>query len=113
MQDTTFETLLIQAISTAPNATPTVVAKAADVPMRVMLRNIGAVTIFLAVQPYDALANTGPSTATYRLPPNACDVFVIAAKQSIYASGTGIGGLLAVARSEALPADAPASKGKG
>jgi hypothetical protein len=98
MQNVEFQTVTIQPIG---SATPTTLVKAAKIPLRVLVSNVGPVVIFIASAVGDLTPQ--PSTATYRIFPGEQHVFVAAPKQGIYAVGAAIGGLMSVSTSEALP----------
>ena len=100
MQPTQFITLSVPSTTTV-----TTLAKATDIPLRVLVRNVGAALAFITGNVQDISVATGPTTGTYRLPAGDEDVFVLAPKQSLYALVIGVGGLLSVSISEALPMD--------
>jgi hypothetical protein len=100
-QDMKTSTLTVQPIGTT---NPTSLANAALVPLRVLVRNVGPVTIFIAVNTVDLLTPT-PGVASYLLVPGEEDVFIINTKQVLLAVGTGPGGFASVAISDALPAN--------
>ena len=81
---------------------PAVVARAAEVPLRVAIVNVGPVLIFLA-HADGVLINTPVRTGAYQLAPGKELVVVLVQKQGLWAAGNGIGGLLSVAISEAIP----------
>ena len=81
---------------------PAVVARAAEVPLRVALVNVGPVLIFLAHDD-GTLINVPVRTGAYQLAPGKELVVVLIAKQGLWAAGNGAGGLLSVAVSEAIP----------
>jgi hypothetical protein len=99
MQNVDFQTITVQPIG---SATPTTLVKAAKIPLRVLVSNIGPVVIFVASTATDLAPQ--PTTATYRIFPGEQQVFVAAPKQSILAVGAAAGGLMSVSTSEALPA---------
>lgn len=102
MQNTTFQTY--QVAASGPNILPTLLARAQKhVPMRVLVRNVGAVLVFLGSSPGDVAGSDGPQTATYRLPAGQEDVFILAGDQALYAVASGGGGLASVSYSEAIP----------
>lgn len=103
VQATTFATLSVGALGVAQ--TPTVIAKAAPIPMRVELRNVGPVLIFLASSTGEVNPQRPPTAGTYRLLPLAVEVFVLAPGQNLYGVAVGAGGLVSVSISEALPLD--------
>lgn len=104
MQDSRFETFTIGPFGT--NAVPNTVAHAADVPMRVVVKNVGPVPIFLGTASADVAGDTnGPTTNTYQLPVGDTDTFVIAPRQRLYASASAVGGIVCVALSEAIPVE--------
>jgi hypothetical protein len=98
MQNSDFQTVTVQPVG---SSTPTTLAKAAKVPLRVLVNNVGPVVVFVA-QTVSDLAPL-PSTATYRIFPGEQHSFIAAPKQGIFAVGAAVGGLLSVSTSEALP----------
>lgn len=98
MQNTNFETLSIQPVGTQ---NPTTLSKAAKVPLRILVNNVGPVVIF--VSPTTADLTPLPTTASYRVFPGEQHSFVLAPKQGLYAVGAAAGGLMSVTSSEALP----------
>lgn len=102
MQDTVFQTFTTPAASVAL-AKPLVIARGTNVPVRVLVKNIGAVPIFVAGADQDVVTAEGPSSKTYQIDALASDVFVLAAEQSLYAVGAVAGGKVSVSVSEALP----------
>jgi hypothetical protein len=95
-----FDTLSVVA---AGAREPTVLAKAADVPMRSQINNVGPVVLFVADDVNDLVP--APSLSSYRIMPGELHVLVLTAKESLYGVGAGTGGLASVANSEALPGD--------
>ena len=85
------------------STTPGIVATASGAPLRVLVRNVGPVLVFLAHETENLANPGGPSTGVYRLPAADVDIFVLAPGQSVYAVSAGIGGLLTIAGSEAFP----------
>lgn len=81
---------------------PATVAKAASVSLRVAMVNVGPILILLAHDD-GTLINVPAFANTYQLPPGAELVVVLAPGQGIYAAGTGEGGQLSAAISEAIP----------
>ena len=83
---------------------PATLATANLIPLRVMVRNVGLNTVFLA---HKAAAIQGADAATasdvYELPPGYADVFVLTMRQGLWAVGIGAGGRLSVAQSDAFP----------
>ena len=102
MQDTNFNTITVPSVGTT---NPAIIMNAGNVPLRLLVRNIGPVLLFLAGDTESLVSPGGPSTGVYRLPTGTADVFVVAPKQSVYAVSAGVGGLVSVASSEALPID--------
>lgn len=88
----------------APTSQPASIAEApSNAFVRVVVRNAGGTMIFLGLSEGDVLDTSGVTSQNYRLPAGASDIFVIAPKQKILASGSGGGGLACVAVSEAIP----------
>jgi hypothetical protein len=100
MQNTDFQTVTVQPIG---STTPTTLAKAATVPLRVEVNNVGPVVIFVGASVTDLAPR--PTTATYRVFPGETHVFVLAPREGAYAVGAATGGLMSVTSSEALPRD--------
>lgn len=90
-------------VPTAGSQAPATLFKAADVPLRVLVRNLGPNTALLA-HDVGTLSNAPVYANTFRLPVNMSEVFVLAPKQGLYAVAVGTAGQLSVAVSEALPA---------
>lgn len=87
--------------------TPSLLVQAADLPLRVVVRNVSlGLTVWLA---YDGTAlQVNPVTdAVYDLPAGASDTFVLAPKQKFFAIASGDGARVSIAVSEALPLDLP------
>lgn len=82
---------------------PATLYQAAELPLRVLVRNIGGTNVLLA---HDApsLQQTPPGQAgTFLLPPGASEVFVLQPREAILAAAVGAGGSVSIAVSEALP----------
>lgn len=92
--NTTYQT---HAVNPIGSREPTLVTKAGDDPINVLVRNVSAVQVFLGTNETDLAPN--PSMATYRLGPDSTEVYYLAAKQSLFAIGTGTGGLVSVSAS--------------
>lgn len=102
MQLTSFQTFNPPAAAT--NVDPQPIARGTSVPVRVLVRNVGAAPVFLGGTTTDVIGPDGvPSSATYRLPVGASDVFVLAPNQTLFAIGVGAGATLVVTASEAIP----------
>lgn len=101
MRPSTLKTVTIPGSGTDA---PAAIAVAADLPMRVLIRNVGPTLVFLAHQATSIQGATGfAASEVYQLPTNTSEVFVLAPKQGIYAVSQGVGGLLSFASSEAVP----------
>lgn len=86
-----------------PNGgTPSPVAMAGTVPIRVLARAVVGTT-FLAFDSSELTQTVLPGGATYSLPVTAADVFVLQPKQKLYAIANAAGVILSVSISEALP----------
>lgn len=99
MQPSNVQTLSVPTIG---SANPSRLVQAGQVPMRVLVRNVGPSVIFISHDVTD-LANTSSLGASYQLPAGQSDVFVLAPQQSIIAASQGAGGLVSIAVSEAVP----------
>ena len=102
MKKSHMNTITVPAVGTT---TPGIVATAAGAPLRVLIRNVGPVLVFLAHETENLANPGGPSTGVYRLPAADSDTFVLAPHQSVYAVSAGVGGLLTIAGSEAYPVE--------
>lgn len=91
-------------VPAAGSQNPAQIYVADKIPMRVVIRNTGGVPIYIAHEP-EALTAAGTSgvQATFQLPVDRSEVFVLAPKQGIYAAGFGGGGQASYAVSEAIP----------
>lgn len=101
MQISEFKTVSVPAI--AAGALPTVIARGTNVPVRVLVENISGTLVFLANRSQDIVGPAGPTSSAYRLRPDVTQVYVLAPSQQLYAAGNGLGGLLSMSISEALP----------
>jgi hypothetical protein len=101
MNRTLFKTVAL------PNAIaggqPTSIANATEVPMRVLVRNVSGTMVFLAGASQDIVGPGGASASAYRLAPGASDVFVLAPRQQVFAAANGVGAIVSVSTSDALP----------
>jgi hypothetical protein len=104
MQAAIFNTVTIPSVGTVNPAT---LANASTQPLRIVVRNIGPVLMFIGGDTESLASPGGPSTGVFRLPAAASEVFVIAPKQGLYAVSAGAGGLASLAISEALPVQDP------
>ena len=89
-------------IPIAGSSNPATLMKAAAIPLRVVVRNTGPGVALLAHDP-GTLSNTPVFANAYVLPQDREDTFVLAPQQGIYAVGIGVGVVLSVAISEAIP----------
>ena len=81
---------------------PATIAKAALIPLRVVIRNVGPVLVLLAHDP-GTLQNTPVFANAFQLVPNAELTVVLTPQQGVLAVGLGLGGQLSVAISQAIP----------
>lgn len=81
---------------------PATLMKAAKVPLRVVVRNFGPNNALLS-HDVGTLSNTPVFANAWILPINREDVFVLAPGQALYAVGIGVGVIVSVAASEAIP----------
>lgn len=81
---------------------PAILYRAAERPLRVVVRNAGGATIVLA---YDStpLRVQSPMADSFRLPAGQSETFVLMPKQALAAVAIGAGGIVSIAVSEALP----------
>jgi hypothetical protein len=94
---------LLASMTTSDTVGPLVSAPD-GVTVRVLVRNIGAVDVFLGLTPGAVVGNPG-AQATYRLPAGQADVLILKPRQVVYATGVGAGGRVSYAVSQALPFD--------
>lgn len=92
------------AVPAIGSTTPGILARAREVPVRVLVRNTGVAAMFIATTTENLVNPGGPSTGTFRLVAGAETVYVLAPKQQLYAIALGTGNQASVAISEALPA---------
>lgn len=71
--------------------------------MRILVRNVGGVLVFLTHESNDLATFSNAASAAYRLPPGQADVFVLMPEQSIFCAGQGAQALVCIAMSEAIP----------
>lgn len=81
---------------------PGTIMRASTVPMRVLVRNVGAALVFLA-HSENELQAVGIVAGVYELPAGQEDVFVLAPKQGLFVVGIGASGRVSYAASEAIP----------
>ena len=116
MQKTIFNTITLPQITSAGSPEgqtntaipgPTPIAAAGDLPVRILIRNVSlGVTAYLSiddVNPLNALP-LGPGPI-YQLPAGVSEVFVLAPRQRILGSASGLNCQICIAVSEALPLD--------
>lgn len=84
-------------------APPAPLARGTEVPVRVTVRNVGPVLLFLAFATEDLSADGGPSGGAIELPVGENDVYVLDAGQVLFASSAGPGGRASLSQSDALP----------
>jgi hypothetical protein len=89
-------------ISPVGSRNPATVAKAATVPLRVVVTNVGPVIILLAHED-GTLINAPAFASTYQLLPGKELTVVLVPRQGLFAAGIGAGGQLSAAISEAIP----------
>lgn len=99
MQNSQLNSLTVPAVGSQAPAT---LWKAAGIPMRVVVENLGPNMILLAHEP-STLSNAPAYASTYRLKPDKQLVVVLAPQQGLYAVSIGTGGQASIAASEALP----------
>lgn len=98
MRRSIFNTYTVAAVG---SNTPTTLARAATVPIRVLVNNVGTTLIFIAGE--TASVAPQPGTDTYRIAAGEQHVFVLAPQEAVYGIAAGAGGLMSVAISEAWP----------
>lgn len=88
-----------------PTNSPAMIAVAAEVPIRVVVSNVGGVPVRLSYASSSLGGITSEASSHFRLIANNDVVLVLAPKQRLYAVGVGAVGVLSVATSDALPLD--------
>jgi hypothetical protein len=81
---------------------PATLWKAATIPARIVVNNLGPNLVLLAHDP-GTLTNSPVFANTYRLPASSEVVIVLAPHQGLFAVAVGVGGAVSIAVSEALP----------
>lgn len=81
---------------------PAVLYRAANRPLRVVVRNSGGALLLIAYEA-SALQTLGTFAGTFRLGIDQSETFVLMPKQSLCAAAQGAGGIASIAVSEALP----------
>lgn len=101
MRPSTLKTITVAGSGTEA---PSTVCTAADLPMRVLIRNVGPTLVFLAHQASSLQGAIGfAASEVFQLPAGVSEVIVLAPKQGLYAVSQGAGGQLSFATSEAVP----------
>lgn len=96
-------TLTVNALPATPTNQPSTIATARGVPTRVLVKNTGAVLVFLATSISDLTPAEGPSSGVFRLAPGAEEILILAPDQKLYAYAVVGGSLLSIATSDAFP----------
>ncbi len=99
MQNTTFRTISVNIIGSKDPST--IAVAPVKIPLRCLVRNIGATTLFFGTAVQDVAPT--PDTATYRVFSGDSEVFILAPQQTLYAIAAGANGSVSVSNSEALP----------
>jgi len=99
MQNSQLNSLTVPGVG---SQSPGTLWKAADIPVRVVVSNLGPNLILLAHDP-TTLTQAPAFANTFRLPVDQSVVLVLAPKQGVYAVSIGVGGTVSIAVSEALP----------
>ncbi len=98
MQPSQVNTIQVPTIGTNNPATLVI---AALVPTRIVVRNVGAVIVFLAHSSAE-IQSINTTAGVYRLPAGQEDVFVLAPQQGLWAVASGAVGTVSIAISEAM-----------
>lgn len=101
MSDSDQSSMVTITVPSAGDPSPGILATATNVPMRVVVNNVGGTLLILS---HDATnLTTQPALAgTFQLLVGQKETFVLAPKQSLFAVGQGTGGQASVAKSVAL-----------
>ena len=89
--------------ATLANVNPAPIARGSTVPTRALIRNVGAIVVFVGFAAEDVANSDGPGSGAFQIAPGDSDVFVLGPLQVLYAIGAGLGGRVSVATSPALP----------
>lgn len=89
-------------LPTQGSQNPGTLAKAAKIPLRVVVRNTGPNLVLLAHDP-GTLSNAPAFANAFKLPVLVEDTFVLAPSEGLFGVSIGVGGEVTVAISEALP----------
>lgn len=84
------------------NQSPALIAHANALPVRVVVRNVGGVTVLVALISAQ-LSNVGATSGCFMIPPGFEETFVLAPGQDLYAVATGATSRVSVAVSDAYP----------
>ncbi|KKL77232.1 hypothetical protein LCGC14_2036980, partial [marine sediment metagenome] len=90
MPDSTAKNFAIP--TTLANVNPAPIARGSAVATRALIRNTGAVMVFVGYAPEDVANSDGPGAGAFRIAPGDSDVFVMMPMQVLYAIGAGLGG---------------------
>lgn len=101
MQDSQVNTISVPVIGTINPAT---LVRAANLPMRIVVRNVGPVTVFVAHNASE-IQQIGATAGVFQIPPGTEDIFVLAPKQGLWAVSGGAIGTVCIAISEAITRD--------
>ncbi len=88
---------------TFANVNPAPIARATNVAVRALVRNTGAIVVFVGFAQQDVAGPDGPGASAFRIVPGASEVFVLAPSQVMFAVGAGLGARVVTAVSPALP----------
>ncbi len=102
MQDSLVNTISVPIIGTLNPAT---LYRAATIPLRLVVRNVGPVPVFLA-HTASEIQQIGATAGVFQIGPTQEEVFVLAPKQGLWAVAGGAIGTVCIAVSEAIPNEA-------
>ena len=100
MQNSQVNTLSVPAQATGVN--PALLMKAADVPLRVVVTNVGPNLILLG-HDVNTLSAVPAVAGTFRLATTKEQTIILAPGQGLFATSIGAGGSVSIASSDALP----------
>lgn len=102
MNSSQLNTVSVPQAPATGNLTPAVLYTAGQIPVRVVINNIGGALVFLAHD--QATLTASPVVANaYQLKTDKEVIIMLAPMQSLYAAAVGAGGMVSVAISDALP----------
>lgn len=96
-------TITLPPLALNPAGLVNTVVTATDKPLRLLLRNLSGVMMFFGTASESMIGSGAPGTKVYQLPAGQETTFIIAPRQQLFGCANGVGALLSMSISEALP----------